>query len=278
MSWVAVASLAAGTLSLILALFLGYGLARARRRARQLEGRLDAEREHAAAIERARIDLVANLAHEIATPLAAVRGYVETLRDGAHAPEDAPRFLDVSLRNVERLERLVRGVSNLAEIERGALAIANSPTPLAPAIELAVATLAPRAAEKGVGLTSSAPGGGVALADADRLTQVLVNLIDNAVKFTPAGGKVTVSTGREAERVAVTVRDDGPGIDREALPRVTERFYRADRSRARGAEPAGFGLGLAIAKHLVEAMGGELAIESELGAGTEVTVRLPAAG
>ena len=104
------------------------------------------------------------------------------------------------------------------------------------------------------------------------------NLIDNAVKFTPAGGRVRVSARREDGRAAVVVADDGPGIDREALPRVTERFYRADRARSRGGggEPGGFGLGLAIAKHLVEAMGGSLAIESELGKGTEVTVRLRA--
>lgn len=248
----------------------------ARREAAALRHELEHERAHGAALERSRIELAANLAHEIGTPLTALRGYVETLRDDDHAPEDRPRFLEICLRNVERLERLVAEVAELAEVERAPTPPALGPVAAAEVIDLAVATLAAQATARGIAITS-APTAVVVTADRHRLEQVVINLLDNAVKFTARGGTVVVRGCARAGQAGIEVVDDGPGIDRASLPRVTERFFRADRARARG-ERGGFGLGLAIAKHLVEAMGGELAIASELGVGTTATVWLrPAA-
>ena len=255
------------------------GRLRALRRAQVALGReLEREREQGSALERSRIELAANLAHEIGTPLTALRGYVETLRDDDHDPGDRPRFLDICLRNVDRIERLVAEVADLAEVESEVRPPTLVAVSAAAAIELAVATLAPQAAKRGITVTT-APAAFAVTADHDRLVQVIVSLLDNAVKFTPSGGTVTVAGRDDGARRGIEVVDDGPGIDRDSLPRVTERFFRADRSRARGERGGGgFGLGLAIAKHLVEAMGGSLEIASELGVGTTATVWLrPAA-
>lgn len=251
---------------------LGLRLRAARRDQGGLRRELEQERAHAAALERSRIELAANLAHEIGTPLTALRGYVETLRDDDHGPDDRPRFLEICLRNVERLERLVAEVAELAEVESEPRPPALAPVPAAEAIDLAVATLTPLASARGI-TVRAAPTTLVLAADRDRLVQVLVNLLDNAVKFTASGGTVAVRGCARDGRHGIEVVDDGPGIDRASLPRVTERFFRVDRSRARG-ERGGFGLGLAIAKHLVERMGGELVIASELGVGTTATVWL----
>ena len=272
MTWLLGAVAAVAALGAALAVV---ALVRVRRAAAALERELDAERRRAAAIEQSYRDLSANLAHEIGTPLSALRGYVETLHDGAHAPEDVPRFLEVCLRNVERLERLVRGVADLSELQRSTEPPALAPVPVAPVVELAVATLRPRADARKLAI-SVGPVDAAVAAESDRLLQVLLNLLDNAVKFTPPEGKVEVSVRRDGGRVGIAVADDGPGIDAAALPRVTERFYRADAARTRS-DVGGFGLGLAIAKHLVEAMDGTLAIDSTLGSGTTATVWLRAA-
>lgn len=274
MSGVALALLVALAALAVITVVLATRLRALRRAQVALRHELEREREQGTAVERSRIELAANLAHEIGTPLTALRGYVETLRDDDHDPGDRPRFLDICLRNVDRIERLVAEVADLAEVESQARPPTLVAVSAAAAIELAVATLAPQAAKRGITVTSAPPAFTVT-ADHDRLVQVIVSLLDNAVKFTPAGGTVTVRGRDDGARRAVEVSDDGPGIDRDSLPRVTERFFRADRSRARGERGGGgFGLGLAIAKHLVEAMGGELAITSELGVGTTATVWL----
>lgn len=256
----------------IAAAVLAIRLARSRRAAAALAVELDAERRRGASLEQSYRDLSANLAHEIGTPLSALRGYVETLHDGAHAPEDVPRFLEVCLRNVERLERLVRGVADLAEVQRAGARPTLGPVPVTTVVDLAVATLRPRAEARKLAISIGSLDGSVT-AEPDHLLQVMLNLLDNAVKFTPPEGTVSISLRREAGRVGIAVADDGPGIDQASLPRVTERFYRADAARTRN-DVGGFGLGLAIAKHLVEAMDGSLAIESGLGNGTTATVWL----
>jgi two-component system phosphate regulon sensor histidine kinase PhoR len=263
---------AAAIAAVVAAAVAAVRLARSRRAAAALAAELEAERRRIAALEQSYRDLSANLAHEIGTPLSALRGYVETLHDGAHAPEDVPRFLEVCLRNVERLERLVRGVADLADVQRAGAAPALGPVAIAPVVDLAVATLRPRAAARRLSVAVGALDGAVT-AETDHLLQVLVNLLDNAVKFTQPEGTVTVGLRRDDGRIGIAVSDDGPGIDPAALPRVTERFYRADAARTRN-DVGGFGLGLAIAKHLAEAMTGTLTIESALGAGTTATVWL----
>jgi two-component system, OmpR family, phosphate regulon sensor histidine kinase PhoR len=228
-------------------------------------------------LEAIRMDFVANVSHELRTPLTAIRGFVETLLDGAlEKPAEARRFLETAARHAERLGRLLDDLLDLSNIELGRVRLRVEPLPLPELIEQVVAGLEPVAARKHLTLAEDAPGDlPHVLADRDRLVQILVNLVDNAIKFTPERGRVTVTARRVASGVEVVVRDTGIGISPQDLPRVTERFYRVDKARSRAL--GGTGLGLAIVKHLVQAHGGVLQIESDLGSGTQVSFSLPAA-
>jgi two-component system phosphate regulon sensor histidine kinase PhoR len=230
-------------------------------------------------LEDVRTEFVANVSHELRTPLTAIHGYLETLLEGAlEEPEHARKFLEIVFRHTERLGRLISDLAELSNIELGRITLALAPTPLGEVVDSVVAIIGPRAARGGVRLASAVPPGLVAVtADHDRLVQILINLVDNAVKYTPRGGDVRIGASLIAgDRVEVTVTDTGIGIPRSDLPRITERFYRVDKARSR--ELGGTGLGLAIVRHLVLAHGGELAIESELDQGTTVRFTLPAAG
>ena len=230
-------------------------------------------------LEDVRTEFVANVSHELRTPLTAIHGYLETLLEGAlEEPEHARKFLEIVFRHTERLGRLISDLAELSNIELGRITLALAPTPLGEVVDSVVAIIGPRAARGGVRLASAVPPGLVAVtADHDRLVQILINLVDNAVKYTPRGGDVRIGAEPIAgDRVEVTVTDTGIGIPRSDLPRITERFYRVDKARSR--ELGGTGLGLAIVRHLVLAHGGELAIESEVEQGTTVRFTLPAAG
>ena len=197
--------------------------------------------------EAIRRDFVANASHELRTPVAAIRGAAETLLAGALAdPEGARHFVGMIARQAERLSQLTQDLLDLSRIESGQWTIS---------------------------LARDVADGLAARADARALEQVLVNLVDNAVKYTPAGGRVIVGGARAEQGVVVTVADTGPGIDRHHLARVFERFYRADPGRSR--DQGGTGLGLAIVKHLVQAQGGEVGVESGA-SGSRFWVRLPA--
>jgi len=229
-------------------------------------------------LEDVRTEFVANVSHELRTPLTAIHGYLETLLEGAlEEPEHARKFLEIVFRHTERLGRLISDLAELSNIELGRITLALARTPLGEVVDSVVAIIGPRAARGGVRLASAVPPGLVAVtADHDRLVQILINLVDNAVKYTPRDGDVRIGASLIAgDRVEVTVTDTGIGIPRSDLPRITERFYRVDKARSR--ELGGTGLGLAIVRHLVLAHGGELAIESELGRGTTVRFTLPAA-
>jgi two-component system phosphate regulon sensor histidine kinase PhoR len=229
-------------------------------------------------LELVRTEFVANVSHELRTPLTAIQGYLETLLGGAlEEPEHARKFLEVVFRHTERLGRLLDDLTDLSNIELGKIALRMEPVPVGEVVESVLAIISPRAAAGRVGLEAELPPDvPPALADRDRLAQILINLVDNAVKYTPAGGRVTVAVrspgGGEIE---VAVSDTGIGIPASDLPRITERFYRVDRARSR--ELGGTGLGLAIVKHLVIAHGGRLAIDSEAGRGTTVRFTLSAA-
>ena len=230
-------------------------------------------------LEDVRTEFVANVSHELRTPLTAIHGYLETLLEGAlEEPEHARKFLEIVFRHTERLGRLISDLAELSNIELGRITLALAPTTLGEVVDSVVAIIGPRAARGGVRLASAVPPGLVAVtADHDRLVQILINLVDNAVKYTPRGGDVRIGASLIAgDRVEVTVTDTGIGIPRSDLPRITERFYRVDKARSR--ELGGTGLGLAIVRHLVLAHGGELAIESELEQGTTVRFTLPASG
>src|SRR5213078_2757210 len=222
-------------------------------------------------LEQVRTEFVANVSHELRTPLTAIQGYLETLLDGAlEEPENARKFLEIVFRHTERLGRLTDDLTDLSNIELGRISLRLEPTAVADVAESVRAIIAPRAVSGQVTVEAKLPPGlPEVLADRDRLEQILINLVDNAVKCTPKGGHVRVE-GRVTERgmVEVTVRDTGVGIPKADLPRLTERFYRVDKARSR--ELGGTGLGLAIVKHLVLAHGGDLGIESELWKGTTV--------
>ncbi|OLB43693.1 MAG: hypothetical protein AUI04_01865 [Candidatus Rokubacteria bacterium 13_2_20CM_2_64_8] len=227
-------------------------------------------------LEQVRTEFVANVSHELRTPLTAIHGYLETLLSGALEDRDhARRFLEIVFRHTERLGRLLNDLTDLSNIELGRVILKIEPTRLDEVVESVLAIIKPRAEVSGVTLTADLPGPLPVQADRDRLAQILINLVDNAVKYTPRGGRVTVRARPvAAARVAIAIEDTGVGIPAEDLPRITERFYRVDKARSR--ELGGTGLGLAIVKHLVAAHGGQLEIESEVERGTIVRVTLPA--
>lgn len=225
--------------------------------------------------EAARRDFVANASHELRTPVAAIAGAAETLLSGAlEQPEQARQFVEIISRHSDRLAQLTRDLLDLSRIETGQWPISLGPLELLPLVRRVLDLSAAAAAQKRLALRCEVPPGLAARADARALEQVLVNLVDNAVKYTPEGGAVTVGAARAGDRVLLTVADTGPGIERHHLERLFERFYRADAGRSRQA--GGTGLGLAIVKHLVQAQGGEVGVESGSG-GTCFAIRLPAA-
>ena len=229
-------------------------------------------------LEQVRTEFVANVSHELRTPLTAIQGYLETLLSGAlEERQNARRFLEIVFRHTERLGRLLNDLTDLSNIELGRVALKLAPTRLDEVVDTVLAIMGPKATGRRVGLSSRlSPDLPSVVADRDRLVQVVLNLVDNAVKYTPEGGRVTVQARTAAEgQVEIDVTDTGIGIPPIDLPRITERFYRVDKARSR--ELGGTGLGLAIVKHLVFAHGGQLRIESEPGRGTTVHVTLPIA-
>jgi two-component system, OmpR family, phosphate regulon sensor histidine kinase PhoR len=227
-------------------------------------------------LEQVRTEFVANVSHELRTPLTAIQGYLETLLGGAlDEPEHARRFLDVAFRHTERLGRLLNDLTDLSNIELGKVSLRLGPTALGPVVDSVLEIVAAKARDGGVTVSADVGDGLAVHADHDRLAQILINLVDNAVKYTPSGGTVSVRARTVGgDRIEVAVSDTGVGIPHADLPRITERFYRVDKARSR--ELGGTGLGLAIVKHLVLAHGGELAIDSDEGRGTSVRVTLPA--
>jgi two-component system phosphate regulon sensor histidine kinase PhoR len=228
-------------------------------------------------LERVRTEFVANVSHELRTPLTSIRGYLETLLDGAlEEPTNAHRFLEIAHTHAERLSRLVDDLLQLSDIETGKLILKPTLLNLHEVAAEVVAFFEKQVAQKSLSLVNTVPTDIRLPADWDRLTQIFVNLVDNAVKYTPAQGGITLGAGpRGPGLVHVWVTDTGIGIPSTDLPRLTERFYRVDKARSR--ELGGTGLGLAIVKHLVQAHGGELWLESELGRGTTVNFSLPLA-
>lgn len=226
-------------------------------------------------LERVRQEFLSNVSHELRTPLAAIVAFVETLIDGGiEDSENSLRFLNTIHRNAARMQALVADISELSAIESGRVTLNLARLPLQPLVGEVLTGLAPRADKYGIWLENLVPADLMADADRYRLEQILVNLIDNAIKFNRPGGKVVVSAENdEAGRCRISVRDTGPGIPAEHLPRVFERFYRVDKARSR--EAGGTGLGLAIVKHLTLAHGGEAGVRSEAGLGSEFTITLP---
>jgi two-component system phosphate regulon sensor histidine kinase PhoR len=228
-------------------------------------------------LESLRRDFVANVSHELRTPVTAVRSAAETLRESALADPDPAvpaRFVDIIVRNAERLQSLIEDLLELSRLESKEFRLKKERVELPVVASIIMGLFRERADKKGVKLKVDLPGDLPALTTDQRaLEQVVSNLVDNAVKYCPAGSSVTVSAEKTNGAVRVVVRDTGPGIDPKHVPRLFERFYRVDAGRSR--EIGGTGLGLSIVKHLVEAMGGQVTVDSAVGHGSVFSVTLP---
>jgi signal transduction histidine kinase len=225
-------------------------------------------------LETVRRDFVANVSHELKTPLTSISGYAETLVNDTADAETTSRFLAVILANARRMQRLVDDLLDLSRIESGRWQPAPETIDAGLVARETWALLADRAGQRKVSFeTLVGPGAEQVYADPDALRQVLSNLFDNALRYTPLGGRITLLAGRDDGGVTLRVRDTGSGIPGEHLSRIFERFYRADPARSR--EEGGTGLGLAIVKHMVEAHDGRVSATSEVGRGTEIACWFP---
>lgn len=230
-------------------------------------------------LEQARGEFIANASHELRTPVTSVKLILENLVDGA---KDDLRvrddFLDDALAEIERMHALVNDLLDLATLESGKSKLELAPVSLAGLIADALETVMPQAESRQVEVFWEAPADLAVRADARRLRQVLVNLVTNGVKFTPAGGTVSVSAARDGAWATIAVRDSGIGIPAADLPHLFDRFYRVTRGRARLSGGGGTGLGLTIVKEAVDAHGGRITVESTEGAGSAFHVYLPLDG
>jgi len=225
-------------------------------------------------LEAIRRDFIANASHELRTPVTAISGAVETLlSSGQRLDPSARQFVEMIARHGERLSRLTRELLDLSRLEAGDFRLELGPIELGALCAAVLDLVRARAEEKRITLGFDGPPGLRALGDRRALEQILVNLLDNAVKYTPAGGRITVLTDGTGTSVVLSVLDTGPGIEPRHRARIFERFYRADLGRAR--EDGGTGLGLAIVKHLAQAQGGQVGVESGQG-GSRFWVKLPA--
>lgn len=226
-------------------------------------------------------DFVANVSHELKTPLTSIRGFADAIADGtAQSPDEQKRAATVIRDEAQRMTRLVEQLLDLSRIESGQVAMARNPVQIDQLCRACQQGLSLAAANKGVTLSCDCPPLPPVIGDGDRLAQVVTNLLDNAIRNTPSGGKVTLTATLVAppgapRQVELSVTDTGPGIPAEELERVFERFYQVDKSRARTG--GGAGLGLAISRGIVEAHGGRIWAESVVGLGTRFVVRLPLA-
>ena len=224
-------------------------------------------------LEAVRRDFVSNVSHELRTPVTALRAAAETLLAGAmHDPTQAASFLAMIHRHAERLSNLISDLLDLSRLESGEMKLSSAVVSLARVAEEALLAVDEHARRKHLKV-DAVVGALTCRGDPRAVEQVLVNLLDNAVKYTPEGGAITVRAERDGARVRVSVADTGPGIGEKHLERVFQRFYRVDPGRSR--EVGGTGLGLAIVKHLVEQMGGEVLAESVVGQGSTFSFRLP---
>ena len=234
------------------------------------------EREHAELekLERVRKDFVTNVSHELRTPLASIQGYTETLLDGALSdPEHNLRFLRIIRHNAERLTRITEDLLTLSRIEQKRQKFEFDSHPVSVLLADAIDLMRPIARKTDIGLELKPPAYAAVWCDAEAVSQILSNLLDNAIKYTHSGGSIIVGAQPKGDFIEIFVRDTGIGIPPEDLPRLFERFYRVDKARSR--ELGGTGLGLSIVKHLVSAQGGSIRVESTLDQGSTFFFTLP---
>jgi two-component system phosphate regulon sensor histidine kinase PhoR len=236
-------------------------------------------------LETVRRDFVANVSHELKTPVASIKGFVETLLDGAvEDPDNARRFLGIVGRQADRLASIIEDLLALSRIEQseGAGNLPLEPTRIAEVFRAVLADCGPRAAERSIRLETSCPDTLEAAVNPPLLEQAVINLVDNAIKYSEPGREVRLEagsqtggeSGADGSRLVIRVADQGAGIEEEHLPRLFERFYRVDKARSR--KLGGTGLGLSIVKHIVQAHGGSITVASTPGVGSTFEIRLPA--
>jgi two-component system, OmpR family, phosphate regulon sensor histidine kinase PhoR len=227
-------------------------------------------------LENIRRDFVSNVSHEIKTPITAIKGFVETLRDGAvKDPEDAMRFLGIIEKHVDRLEAIIEDLLNLSKIEQASEkeGISLVESRMHDILQNAIQVCHVAVADKKIKMETSCADALTASVDPTLLEQAIVNLLDNAIKYSDDGKTIQLRVTTEKDFVIIAVQDHGCGISEQHLPRLFERFYRVDKARSR--QLGGTGLGLAIVKHIVQAHGGDIKVESIVGKGSTFTIRLP---
>jgi two-component system phosphate regulon sensor histidine kinase PhoR len=228
---------------------------------------------HLRRADQIRRDFVANVSHELRTPLTAIRGYVEALLEGPEEPDEIRRFLEIINRHSARMERLVQDLLRLARLDAKQETLDRAPCDIVQLYDGVIADLAPAIADRGQTVDADVPPDlGPVLADPAKLHDVIRNLLENAVNYSPAGVRIRLSAERREAATVLTVTDSGPGIPAEDLTRVFERFYRVDKARSR---PGGTGLGLAIVRHLVELHGGSVSAANSPSGGAVFTIELP---
>ncbi len=228
-----------------------------------------AELQHSDQLRRS---LTADVAHELNTPLHIIQGYLEGILDGVYQPDE--ETINTLLEETHLLTRLVEDLRTLSLAEGGQLPLVIEPVNLAELLADVQTSFSGQAEAAEIALQIEAAADLTLAADADRLDQILSNLVANALRYTPAGGQITLQAAAADAGISITVQDTGSGIDPEDLPLVFERFWRADKSRQHG-DGSGQGLGLAIARQLVQAHGGRIAVASQLGQGTTFSIWLP---
>lgn len=228
-------------------------------------------------LEKIRQDFVANVSHELRTPLTSIKGYAETLLEGALLDKDnAKDFIEIIYRDSDRLAKLIDDLLDLSKIESGKLKMVFLPCDILEVIKRTIKILEAQAKGKSISVSLNVAGSlPKVVADETRISQVLLNLLDNAIKYTPEGGKVSISAFIKDKFVYVDITDTGIGIPEKDLPRIFERFYRVDKARSR--ELGGTGLGLSIVKHIVQAHEGQVWVESKLGQGSTFSFTIPQA-
>ena len=225
-------------------------------------------------LERIRKDFVANVSHELRTPLTSMKGYVEALQDlGQSLPEEGQKFLVILQKNTLRMENIVSDLLQLAKIESGKDRLNLKTIPLKSFLEKTILPLLPLTVGKNQTMEVQGEEDILLEADPEKLSQVVTNLIDNAIKYTPEGGKILAGCQKQDNQIELFVQDNGIGIPNNDLNRIFERFYRVDRARSR--EMGGTGLGLAIVKHIMEAHGGLIKVHSQPNAGSTFTAVFP---
>lgn len=224
-------------------------------------------------LEQMRKDFLANVSHELKTPITSIKGFSETLLDGAMEDEKLRvYFLSIILKESDRMQSLIEDLLDLSKIEQQGFRLNMSTVDIKQLLEEIGVILQGKAEGKPISLTIQADEHIIIPGDPHRLKQIFINLMNNAISYTPAGGNVTVHVKDEPKWISITVSDTGIGINKEEIPRIFERFYRVDKARSRNT--GGTGLGLSIVKHLVEAHSGYITVQSEMGKGTTFTVRL----